>query len=64
MHFKKTAARAGLLLGVAAVLGSSPAMAYDVNSYKDGAVQAYSYGTNTRAAVTDTKEDGNTVYAE
>ncbi|MFF7505356.1 hypothetical protein ACFZBM_39005 [Streptomyces lavendulae] len=64
MHFKKTVARAGLLLGVAAVLGSSPAMAYDINSYKDGAVHAYSYGTNTRVAVTDTKEDGNTVYAE
>ncbi|MEU6298591.1 hypothetical protein [Streptomyces erythrochromogenes] len=49
-------------LGAAAVLCSSPAMAIDLNSYKDNAVRGYSYGTNTRAAVTDLKQDGMSVY--
>ncbi|WP_327286690.1 MULTISPECIES: hypothetical protein [unclassified Streptomyces] len=59
MQFKKAAM---IALGAFAVLGSSPAMAYDINSYKDGAVHAYSYGTNTRVAVSDTKQDGHPVY--
>ncbi|MHC6627802.1 hypothetical protein ACYTFC_17185 [Streptomyces globosus] len=61
---KKFTGRAGLLLAAVAVLGSSPAMAVDIQSSKDGAVHAYSYGTNTRAAVDDTKQDGHSVYVE
>ncbi|MGW2997930.1 hypothetical protein ACWDA9_42000 [Streptomyces sp. NPDC001193] len=49
---------------MAAILGSSPAMAIDIHSYKDDAVHAYSYGTNTRAAVADTKQDGHSVYVQ
>ncbi|MFI5619647.1 hypothetical protein [Streptomyces sp. NPDC051567] len=48
--------------GVLAVLGSSPATAIDLSSSKDGQVHAYSYGTNTRVAVADTKQDGHPVY--
>ncbi|MGW3328713.1 hypothetical protein [Streptomyces virginiae] len=64
MRSRKTAARVGVLLGAVAILGSSPAMAIDINSYKDNAVHAYSYGTNTRVAVTDTKQDEHSVYAQ
>lgn len=58
----KTAALVGL--GAIAILGSSPAIAADINSYKDQQVHGYSYGTNTRAAVVDTKQDGHPVYVE
>ncbi|MFE5723422.1 MULTISPECIES: hypothetical protein [Streptomyces] len=59
MKYGKTLA---VSLGAFAILGSSPAMAIDLNSSKDGQVHAYSYGTNTRVAVKDTKQDGNPVY--
>ncbi|CAM5631609.1 hypothetical protein [Streptomyces avidinii] len=64
MHFKKIAVGAGVLLGAAAILGSSPAMAVDISSSKNGAVYGYSYGTNTRVAVQDTKADSNSVYVQ
>ncbi|QES55772.1 hypothetical protein DEJ51_17635 [Streptomyces venezuelae] len=51
-----------MAVGALAVLGSSPAMAIDLSSSKDGQVHAYSYGTNTRVAVKDTKQDGHPVY--
>ncbi|THA83657.1 hypothetical protein [Streptomyces sp. A0592] len=59
MKSRKTLA---VSLGAIAVLGSSPAMAVDLSSSKDGQVHAYSYGTNTRVAVEDTKQDGYPVY--
>ncbi|MFD8882781.1 hypothetical protein ACFV0H_09675 [Streptomyces erythrochromogenes] len=57
-----TAGKVVAALGVAAVAFSSPAAALNLSSSKDDAVRAYSYGTNTRAAVDDTKQDGNSVY--
>ncbi|MFE5723453.1 hypothetical protein [Streptomyces erythrochromogenes] len=59
MHFKKMA---GVAVGALVILGSAPAVASNIDSYKDGQVHAYSYGTNTRVAVSDTKKDGHPVY--
>ncbi|MHC6627803.1 hypothetical protein ACYTFC_17190 [Streptomyces globosus] len=53
----------GMTLGALAIAGSAPAAAIDIQSNRDGAVRAYSYGTNTRVAVADTKQDGHPVYA-
>ncbi|MFG2771379.1 hypothetical protein [Streptomyces sp. NPDC048350] len=52
---------AAILIGAGAVLGSSPAMAKTMDSYATGA-HAWSYGTNTKVALQDTKADGDSVY--
>jgi hypothetical protein len=52
---------AAILIGAAAVIGSSPAMAKDLDSYATGA-HAWSHGTNTQVAIQDTKADGDSVY--
>ncbi|CAM5631650.1 hypothetical protein [Streptomyces avidinii] len=64
MHFKKIAVGAGVLLGAAAILGSSPAVATEISSSKNGAVYAYSGGSNAQVSVSDTKADSNSVYVK
>ncbi|WP_431677165.1 hypothetical protein [Kitasatospora sp. KL5] len=51
-----------LVIGGAALIGSAPAFATDLDSYYAG-VHAWSHGSNGQVAVADTAADSHEVYA-